>query len=176
MGERPTFNKEKQVTQMQIEADEPRVLMVYRRGFLGRAFLYFMPAWLAVFAYFTAQKMALGKIATLPSWLLASLFLVLLVCAIRFMLTRLVVDIKCTDEGIVTKTIMGNRPMIAWSSLRCFSRTAERPPIGNTGWLISEGHPSYVISDVPAPQMERLEEIVRNHSTADVRRPERLKR
>lgn len=149
----------------------PQVLMEYRRGLLGRVFLHVMPVWLAVFAYFAVQHMVSRKIVTLASWLLFSSLVMLLVCAIRFMLTRSVVEFRCTDEGIAVRTVIGRRPMILWGSLRCFSRTRAHPPFSDAGWLISEGHPCYVVPDMPAPQMRQLEEVIRNHSNAEVSKP-----
>ena len=152
-----------------MDENEPQVLMVFRRDILYRTLFYLVPFFFGLAGYSIVRDTVSGKIADLGPRLFTGLWAVFVAYGVWHMLTRWVLDFKCTQAGIEITTVIGGRAKIEWGSLRRFSRSRLRVPCAGSGWLVSEGHPRFFLVNMSSRPMDRLEELVRSQSNAEVR-------
>lgn len=146
-------------------------LMVYDRRLLSRLVIYGLPIFVLEMAHMALMEAGLRRVSFW--YLLVAYYLLLIVLSLRFMLDNWVIDFSCTEDGIETTSMFRGKKSVSWSTLRRFRRYPSGSFSTGTCMLFVEGRPVYRIIDMNPSQMDRLEELVRTYSDADVEYPRR---
>lgn len=152
------------------DSNSPReVLLKFRRSTIGRLPFYFF-----LIIFIVGILSALSSLA-IPGPVIAKVFKCLWLISLGYvgykiysMRLRGMMDFECTGEGIEISTFFGHREMILWGEVEKYNRSGGKAT--NSASLYSRNHPTFMFLNMPGPELDQLEALLRERSSAQVTR------